>query len=270
MKILYYPQQPAGGQRVFHYLKNLGIEWTGDIHDDGITHIHHYNYLNRIDIPLIEFKAFREAGVQIINDTLLNIKKDYIDDVFYDIFGYSIRIDPTTHVGYCGIKTSQNAVHGLKMLECPIQPYEVDTIPRVSNNGEPHYRIYMKLIDTRISPTIIRDFRIVVMGGEIVYLFEKHLDSSCLAHPQKGKYFKAYGYKHMNKFFSEDEVKKIYQYIQRTNTNFAEIDILRSNYDGKMYIIDENPVPGGGVFNAMDNKDEVIQYLSECYKRCFI
>jgi hypothetical protein len=269
MKILFYPNKPIPGQRVYHFLDHLNIDWTNDPDDDGITHVHYFDYSNRVDDLPTELDKF-VGNVKIINYDLRNIKKDFIDDVFNDVFGYSVRLDPTTHRGMCGIKSSQNAIHSLKMIECPIKPHMIDTAPRFSKSGEPHYRIYVKLIDTRVTPDTLRDWRVVVMGYKPVYLFEKHIDVTCLAHVAKGKKFKTYGHTDLSVHFSEEEIDNIQAFILKAGYEFGEMDILRDNSTGLPYIVDFNPVAAGGVFNSMDNGDEAIRYLSNKYYETYL
>ena len=269
MKVLTYPNRLAGGQRLLHYLKTLGVQYTDDINAKGVTHVHHYNFSNKRVLPesLIPFK---DKGIKIINEHLENIKKDHIDDVFTKVFGYSLRLDPTTHRGMCGVKSTQNAIHFMKLIECPIKAYQVDNEPRYSKSGEPHYRMYVKFIDTRISKDRIRDWRIVVMGNKPVYLFEKHIESDCLTHVAKDKYFKVFGYEDWESKFSAEEVDNIKAFILRANIDFGEIDILRDNSTGLIYIIDINDVPASAIWNHADNSDEILNYLSSKYKECYL
>ena len=265
MKIFTYPNTLAGGQRAFHYLKTLGVEWTKDPLDPEITHLWHYNYANRVDECPTPLKVLqKELDVPIINENLLNIKKDFLDEKFKEAFGYSVMVDPTKHRGMVYVSSTQNAIHLHKLIQCPIQEWQVDRKVRPSNQGEPHYRIYKRWIDTRISPDTIRDFRIVIMGGRVVYLMEKHLDYTCVSHPKKGKKFEVYGHNTMDKFFSKEEQNQIREWIDLMGADFGEADILRDNSSGLMYIIDKNPIPAGAALVHLG--DEVIKYLAEIFK----
>lgn len=269
LKILFYPNNLAGGQRVMHYLKELGVDYTNDINDPGITHAHYYEFKNERVIP-DWIHLFMKDGKYVINNKLTNIKKDHIDDVFTDVFGYSLRVNPTTHRGICVKRSSQNALHQGELIQCPIKPWEVDMVPRTSGTGVTHYRIYTRLIDTRIDQDIIRDFRVVVMGYDPVFLFEKHMSSKGVFHPVKGGYYKTYGYVSLSPSFTQEEIDKIREFIIKANVDFGEIDILKSAYDGRIYICDINDIPGGVIFNTMDDGDETIKYLAEKYKQTYL
>lgn len=253
-----------------HFKPHLGAEYTNDPAEDGVTLVHHYNRSNRIDELPEELNAFISKGVYVVNSRLLNIKKDYLDDVFTEVFGYSLRLDPTTHRGMAVKKSTQNAIHAGHLIQCPIKPHQIDTTPRFSASGEPHYRQYQKFIDTRIAPDRIRDYRVVVMGCEPVYLFEKHIDSTCLFHVDRGKYMNTFGHKDLRNHFSEDEIDNIWRWLVRTKSDFTEIDILRDNSTGLIYITDSNPVSAGGVFKSMNNGEEAIKYLANKYKEIYL
>jgi hypothetical protein len=269
MKVLTFPNKIAPGQRLGFYLKGLGIESTTNISNPDITHVHHYNYANRRVLPQV-LEQFQDRGFNVVNSKLTNIKKDYIDDVFKDVFGYSVRVNPVTHRGAMVIKSSQNATHAGRIIQGPIPAHKVDTKPRYSNRGEPHYRMYQKLIDTRISKDKIRDYRIIVMGYEPVLLLEKHIGITSTFHVAKGDYFHVLTDRTLNNAFSMDEAAKIKKFILQANVDFGEIDVLRSNYDGLIYIIDINDVPCGAVWNHTDNPDGVLAYLTSKYKDTYL
>ena len=140
MKLLVAPNGIGGGQRISWYRKLLDFEWTSDYNDPDISSAIYYDKRNKLQYPHELFKPIEERGIHVWNKHLKSIKKDYVDDVFTSAFGYSLRVDPTTHRGMCGVKTSQNAIHNIKFVECPIKPWQVDRRARMSALGEPHYR----------------------------------------------------------------------------------------------------------------------------------
>ena len=59
----------------------------------------------------------------------------------------------------------------------------------------------------------------------------------------------------MNKYFSDKEIHLTHKFIEKMGIDFAEIDILRDNSTGLMYIVDVNPVPSGGLLNLIGEKN---------------
>jgi len=127
-----------------------------------------------------------------------------------------------------------------------------------------------ELIDTRIAKDRLRDWRVVVMGYRPIFLYEKHLDITFTFHSEKDKYFKAYGHYSLTPHFTNEEISKIKEFILKTNVDFGEVDILRDNSTGLIYIIDINDVSGGAIWSHMDNSESVIQYLSNQYKDIYL
>jgi hypothetical protein len=252
MKLFTWPNKPVPGQRLTKYLEILNIPWTQDTADPDISWLMHYNYSNREDsCPDLLRKMSFDLEMPIINESLLNIRKDYVDDVFTEVFGYSLRLDPTQHWGMCIEKSTQNAIHRGRFIQCPITPGMIDRKVYPSKSGEPHVRMYVKMIDTRIDEETIRDFRVAVMGAEPVALFEKHLGMKSFFHPFKENKFEAFAFDNMTPYFSDYEIDQTKMFIKKMGIEFAEIDILRDNSTGLMYIIDVNPVPAGGLFNLI-------------------
>ena len=55
----------------------------------------------------------------------------------------------------------------------------------------------------------------------------------------------------------------------RSKVDFGEMDVLRDNSTGLIYIVDINPVAGGLVFKTMSNGDDAIKYLAQIYKTTY-
>jgi len=266
MRLFTHPNGLAGGQRARVYMEALGVPFTKEDAPD-ITHVMHYNYNQDIsECPRKLYEVAERVGTPIINERLLTITKDHVDDVFSEIFGYSLRIDPTKHYGTIVRKTNQNAVHGMRLFQGPLNPIQLHTKPMISKTtGYAYYMQYQRFLDTRIDAETLREFRAVVIGGEVVLLMEKHIDSRCLSHPQPDKKFDIFLHWDIpSHFFSRDEQEKIQQFINNIGADFCELDILRDNSSGLAYIIDCNPVPcGGPIFKQ---HPEAVHKLANIFK----
>ena len=267
MKLLLFPFGIGGGQRVSHYRKRLQFEWTKDPLDSDVTVALFYDKRNRKDYP-DELKEAEERGIKVWNKDIVSIKKDHLDNIFTQVFGYSLKVDPTKHRGVCLIRSTQNATKSKGFIECPIPEWRVDKRPRYSGTGEPHYRQYLKMIDTRVSQDVIRDFRIVVMGGEIVFMFEKLIDVKSMFNVAKGAYFEVKAHRNLKPFFSDEEIGKIKEFIKAMHLDFCEIDVLRNNSDGLVYIVDANDIPSGAAYTMLP--EELQQYLANQFKELML
>ena len=108
--------------------------------------------------------------------------------------------------------------------------------------------MYQKLIDNRVDAHTIMDYRVVMMKQEIVLILEKKKSVTQI-------FGNAYRYKRVYDVFSEEEIYRIKAFS--SFFDFAEIDVLRSNFDGEIYVIDVNNLPGYGYFRDKDLLDFV-------------
>lgn len=259
MKVLFYPKPPAPGQKIRILLDRMKIPHTNNINEEGVTHVVHYDYnnVNVVSKEVIDLK------LPIINERCVNVKKDYLDQCFKKAFGYSSFVNPTTHRGTAVIKSTQQAIHNGKFIKCPIKPEEVDTRIRMSTSGVEHTVIYQKLIDTRIDIDKLMEHRVPVINGEIPIVINKVLGVGNTFHPYEEHHFSAHT-KYPDEVFSQKEIKMIKKTSFYMGTDFAEYDVLRDNSTGLIYIVDCNNIPMGTVFKHLDNKESVIDIMSDC------
>ena len=267
MKLLLYPNGIGGGQRISHFRQILNFEWTLDPSDPDITHAIYHDKKNRKEYPDV-LREVEKRGITVWNKDIVSIKKSYVFDMFLKVFGYDIRIDPTKHRGVALKRTEQNAIHNAKFIECPIPEWQVDTTPRVSGQGEPHYRQYVRMIDTRVSRDKIRDYRLSVIKRKPYLLFEKLIDSRCMFHVPPDVYFEVRPMRGLHPVFFPDEIEKIEQFIEEMKLDYGEIDLLRNNSTGLIYIVDVNDIPAGALANHIP-RDLLIEWANE-FKRLML
>jgi len=270
MKVLFYPKKLVPGQKLWYYLRHLGVEWTNDINDDDITIAVHTDYKNSNSLSEEMEKKRSIAGIRIINEHCNNVKKDHVDSVFTDVFGYSSFVDPTTHYGCCVIKSTQQAIHNGRIIECPIHPNDVDLRIRRSVTGEIHKRVYQKLIDTRFEKDKLREIRIPIINGNIPLLFIKELGVLNTFHPYPENHYKVYVDYDIGRWIKPDEVSKILEFTVQVGLEFGELDFLRDNSTGLGYIVDINNIPMGSLFSHLPNEDEIVGYLSNMFYNEFL
>lgn len=179
-----------------------------------------------------------------INGNLKSVVKSHIDKAHYDVFGYSVRINPLNHKGYCIEKPElQAAPHSKSVVKCPCEPRKA--------------YIYARMIDTTTDELLRRDIRVIWMRGiQWVFYKDKPID---------------WFFKNPHKFilaqdeFSGKEVALINMFCEHIGLDFGELDVLRSNYDGKIYIVDVNNHPGDGLFRRDDWFDRYSYRFSEIF-----
>lgn len=156
-----------------------------------------------------------------------DISKSRVSEVFRDIFGYDLCVDPSQFTGEMVVKSEENGAHDGKIIKGPVEP----------QNGY----VYQRVIDNRSADNHVADLRCPTLFGRPTLVFIKerpeaqrfeNLNTKCkIADPDD--------------LFSEDELEKISQFCQKMNLDFGGLDILRHAGDGRIYIVDVNKTDMG-------------------------
>ena len=251
MKALFYPHPPVVFEnhttisKVIRYFKNMGYKLTNDIESNWVIGIYwNYDDINKTPEKLLKDKR------PVVNRRVNNVTKSYVDYVFTSIFGYSSMVD-TNRFGYCVQKSEKQSAHDGKIIRMPCQK-------------ESGY-IYQKLIDNRLSMDMVYDIRIPVFMEEIPFVFIKSKTiegtfENMIA--SKLKYWIA----DTREYLTNDEIIKIKTFACKMHVDIAEIDGLRDNSTGRLYLTDVNNLPGAGLYNYIDNPKELERQSTEIFK----
>lgn len=231
-KILVKPRLVPDIHKFWHYIKYLGIEQTTNENDKDVRwRMIHEWYKESYTLPE------HLKHLPFINKNIKTVEKDYLEGLFIDVFNYSSFVDPMYFRGCCVQKSIRNAVHDGEIIQCPIQK---------KKSG----KIYQKLIDTRFEIGKLRDIRVVIMGYSIPTLIIKEFNSSVpfgYYGPDRGIYTTRMS--SPENWFSKEEVNNILQFCKTLGFEYGELDVLRSNETGRIYIVDANPTPGVGILH---------------------
>ena len=215
---------------IFYMFRKHKINATYDINEN-----HDFGFFWD---PLLKLKKNTGKMVNYIkknNRTLINQKikgtsKEYIGKVFNKIFNYTLRVDPLTYHGTAIVKKNGNGTKFGEILDLPINENEV-----LQNHT------YQKLILSNSSKNknIFYEIRVPIFGNIIPCIFYKTR--------REDKRFESKNIKveilRTDEILSQEELHQIVYYCKYINLDYGEIDILRNNEDGKIYIIDVNNTP---------------------------
>ena len=98
-----------------------------------------------------------------INSRVNDISKKHVSEVFSNVFGYDLDIDPLTYEGPAVCKSQINGAHDGRIIECPIN--ESDLLAD---------HVYQRLVDSSFNGETSEDLRIVYAFGDIPVVFHKH------------------------------------------------------------------------------------------------
>jgi len=174
-----------------------------------------------------------------LNQACTDISKSHVADVFAEVFGYSLTVDPTAVHGEVVEKPEKNGVHGGRIVMAPLRPRPGFT--------------YQRVVDTRDDEGCCRDLRTPVAGGVpvVVWIKVKTAEgrfsivnrSARLADPAD--------------VYSREELRLIGAFAHRMGLDWGGLDILRDRGDGRIYIVDVNKTDLGPVI-ALPWRDKFV------------
>lgn len=182
--------------------------------------------------PILEVMSCEKP---VLNRRCRDISKRHVEAVFSKVFGYSTFVDPTRFRGRCVEKHDENAIGG-SVVECPL------------SNLDPSF-VHQKYIDARQGDWFV-EYRVPVIMGSVplVYVQQKDIPRAMIKTATRGVRIAE-----TQDVFSHDETRMILEFCGALGLDFGELDLLRANDDGSIYILDANKTPGGfGMRNRMN------------------
>jgi hypothetical protein len=188
-------------------------------------------------------------NAQIINVDCQDISKERVHVVHQEALGYSMNLNPNTHIGLAVEKSDENAVHDGQEVMCPIESPKENAV-------------YQIVLDNANDNSEYVDIRVPIIGGKIPLVYLK---------------FKTQEYRFTNKahsatlhtpeeIFSNEEIEQIEKYANAMKVDFCEFDVLRHKGNQKIYIIDVNKTPYGPPepLNKRD-QEKALEILSDAF-----
>jgi hypothetical protein len=165
------------------------------------------------------------------NGRCRDISKTHVESLHVEVFGYGAGVDPNTYHGDVFVKSNDNALHDGRIVRGPIADPQPDTVyQRAIRNTQPD--------GTR------EDIRVPVVGAHIpfVYLVYRRLGDRI-----GGREMGRTRLIPVEAALGADEVDVVLRLCQRIGLDFGELDILRDQGDGRIYVVDVNRAVGSFV-----------------------
>lgn len=241
-------------------LEVLGWEWTNDPDDTFDFAIAWNRYAKKWTGPGRReneiLAGIYNRGIPVFNYHVTGTNKRRVEETHQQAFGYGAFLDPCSHHGPAIEKSDRNSMHDGREITCPIPP---ETI-------RPD-KVYMRAIDTRTHDGNYRDMRTVInncrpSGVSIFYKYPHERFSGA-----SSAYDLEYGPPEIA--YSPEEMDKITRFCKLYGLDFCEMDVLRDNHDGCIYIVDANP-SGGGYKILYDPSLKAYKYLNDSNRKKFL
>lgn len=245
MTVLFYPDPPVTQpghslSKTIRYFKILGYEVTNDVKAYWDIAVHwDYRDVNHIK------EMFLDDNRLVLNMRLTDVTKSNVDKVFTKVFGYSSMAN-TDGFGYCIKKSERQAAHDGEFVKLPCEKEEGF--------------IYQKVIDNRIDTGTVVDLRLPIFMGEIPLVFVKRKSNKGAFEIQLGTH--APYVDRVENHFTHNELYLISKFCKIIGLDIGELDVLRDNSSGKIYIVDVNNIPGSNMVNSLENGLAIEKELS--------
>ncbi|GGD09716.1 hypothetical protein [Aquisalinus flavus] len=167
-------------------------------------------------------------GKYMINSRCSDIRKSRVAEVFEQVFGYCLSVDPYTYSGIALMKSERNGVHDGQITPCPY------VVPRQG-------AVFQRLIDNTADGRIYTDIRTPVVGGTLpaIYLKQRTAATRFSNHNFRVRLSSA------DAELSASEQTLVLEFAARIGLDFGGLDILRDRHDGRIYIVDVNKTDMG-------------------------
>lgn len=166
---------------------------------------------------------------RLFNGACTDISKSHVAEVFSEVFGYPLRVDPRCCAGPIVEKAEKNGTHDGGVVSAPLPP-------RIGY-------VYQRLVDTTGADGLVHDLRTPCVGGVPVVVWEKTkpVDKRFAIHNSRAVL------REPTSVYSAEELALISQFTARMGLDWGGLDILRDRKDGRIYIVDVNKTDLGPV-----------------------
>lgn len=218
--IAFYPQTPGPWYNIWQVIRLAGLKPVPDFSKADCVFVFEDKTYSEYDQ---DFAGGSDA-VQI-NGRIHDISKEHVADIFEEVFGYALRIDPLTYEGQAIQKSNENGTHDGVVITCPLTASELSETCA-----------YQRLVDSTFREDVSEDLRLAYVLGEIALVYHKYkpLDD------RFGTHYLSVDVKVAVDIFSEDEIRLITEFCKTMNLDFGSIDVMRDKHDGRIYIVDVN------------------------------
>lgn len=162
-----------------------------------------------------------------LNANCTDISKAKVQQVFAQVFGYALAIDPTRFTGLAVEKSDENGAHDGKVVQCPS--------PRQPG------KVYERLLVNTDNGTTVLDYRSPTVGGQVplVYIKERPIKQRFANFNSRVRLVTPAS------IYSPEELQLLTQFTKKMGLDFGGLDVLRNREDGRIYVVDVNKTDMG-------------------------
>ncbi|GJL92101.1 hypothetical protein [Hyphococcus sp.] len=221
-KISFFPKKPRSYYAIWPVCQLADVK----IVDDPAEADLHFYFEDR---EFLTAPRVAPSARPAFNIGCFDIRKSVVARVFEETFGYSLSIDPQTHIGLAVEKSELNGKHDGRKIECPIA---------APTPGQ----VYQRIVENTFDGKEHVDIRTPIVGGKTTpYVFLKKRTRDLRFTNDNHRVDLA----PIDAMLSREEQENIARFASAMQLDFGGLDILRDRHDGRIYIVDANKTDMG-------------------------
>jgi len=244
LKIAFTPNKPRPWYAIWPVCKLAGLDFANRPDEADIL----FHFEDKIS------STPPERGLEkryMLNGKCTDISKSHVAEIFEQVFGYALAIDPTRHQGKALVKSEGNGVHDGEIISCPIAARKPDAV-------------YQRLVENTHDGEIYTDIRTPIVGNAVPIIYLKQRRRAARISNENFRVLIT----DPDSVYTRDEQVKILEFSRAMNLDFGGLDVLRDRHDGRLYIVDVNKTDMGPptALNGPD-KHRAIRSLAVAFRQ---
>lgn len=211
----FFPERPLARAQLVSMLGLIGVRIGSDLRAGPQIAWQKDTWLDPADQARLPTYA--------INRGCSDVSKSRVDALWASVAGYSLSVDPLVTEGPMVVKSDLNARHDWRPVNGPLRRREPGMV-------------YERFIDATVGDLFIQS-RPVIMRRHIPLVYAVHF-------PRQHWHAEAEPFpSQTSEFYSAAETDLILDFTDALGLEYGELDVLRDNATGQLFVIDANPTP---------------------------
>jgi hypothetical protein len=155
-----------------------------------------------------------------------DVSKSRVAEVFEEVFGYPLTLDPEAGRGPAVEKGEANGAHDGRVVQLPLRPRPGRTYQRLVDNVEDGLAVDLRTPFVGGKPVVV-----FIKRRAVADRFANHNASVSLARPED--------------VFSRLEIAQLSAFAKAMRLDWGGLDVLRDRPSGRLYVVDVNKTDMG-------------------------
>lgn len=194
--------------------------------------------------------AMAALPISAINRLCTDISKTRVDALWAELAGYSIEVDPLTVEGPMVVKSDANGRHDGRLMVGPIKRKQPGMV-------------YQLPIDSLVGGKFF-EYRLIVMRDRIPIVLESEMPV-----PHWGHHAIVTRGRPTSELLSRAEIDLILAFTALIGLEFGELDAVREETTGRLYILDANRTPVRPHYMPADDEKRAYAQMAATFAEMF-